>query len=200
MEASWGGERPMKVGSAAALKEAAECLPFGAIYMVSFFEKGWRKLEKLWVQKISRALFSDAGLIGRDEQPSELTVERPGSFIGSLMAEISDAYCELNLSKTRVQRGTRVKMMSVSRNIQHDLRVSSATESRILTPSEGHIPTMIEGHIPISIEGHVLTSTRAASSLKFTSEEDQHNSRASSNEGCVLSYIKSMPLLLQFVQ
>ena len=46
----------MKVGSAAGLKEAAECLPFGAIYMVNFFLKkveeslksfGFRKTQEL---------------------------------------------------------------------------------------------------------------------------------------------------------
>jgi len=38
------------------------------------------------------------GLIERDEQSSELTVERPGSFIDFLTAEICDAYLELKSS------------------------------------------------------------------------------------------------------
>ena len=41
---------------------------------------------------------------------SELTVERPRSFIGPSVVEIRGAYLELNLSQTRVQSGTRVRV------------------------------------------------------------------------------------------
>jgi len=95
MEASWGGERPMKVGSAAALKEAAECLPFRAICKVEIF---WKRLEEklktfgfLW--KLENFLSSDAGLNVEDSQM--MTVEKTtGLFIGPSMV----AYLELNLS------------------------------------------------------------------------------------------------------
>jgi len=65
-----------------------------------------------------KSFVSDAGLIKRDEQLSELTVERLGSFIDTSMVEIPNAYHELNLSKTRVQRGARAKVMFASGNIQ----------------------------------------------------------------------------------
>ena len=38
---------------------------------------------------------SNAGLVERDEQSSELTVERPGSFIDLLTVEIRSANFEL---------------------------------------------------------------------------------------------------------
>ena len=72
---------------------------------------------KFYGLRKAHELSSDASLIRRDEQSSELTVERPRSFIGSSMAEIRGAYLDLNLSKTRVQRGARVKGMSAFGNI-----------------------------------------------------------------------------------
>jgi len=48
------------------------------------------------------------GMIKRDEQSNELTVEKSGSFIDDSMAEIRDAYLELNLNQTRVQNETRI--------------------------------------------------------------------------------------------
>ena len=49
----------MIVGVVATLEEAAVCLGLGAISVMKIFEKRLRKkLEKLWVQKSSRALFS----------------------------------------------------------------------------------------------------------------------------------------------
>ena len=49
-----------------------------------------------------KSFVSDAGLIKRDEQLSELTVERLGSFIVISMVKIRVAYLKFNLSKTRV--------------------------------------------------------------------------------------------------
>ena len=88
------------VGAAAVLEEAAERLLFGAICMV----KKLRRFKK--AQSFG----------GRSRQM--MTIEKTtGLFIGPLMAEIRGVYLELNLSKTCVQRGTRVKMMSASGNI-----------------------------------------------------------------------------------
>ena len=57
-----------------------------------------------------------------------VTVEKTtGLFVSPSMAEMRGAYLELNLNKTRVQRGVRVKVMFASGNIQRDLHVSSTT-------------------------------------------------------------------------
>ena len=81
MGASWGGEPPMVVGVATTLEEAAVCLGLWTISPMKIFEKRLKKAWSFIVQESSRALFSDAGLIGRDEQSIELNVERPGFFI-----------------------------------------------------------------------------------------------------------------------
>ena len=81
---------------------------FRAMCMVKSLKKIKKSL-KLYEFRKAQELCSNAGLIKRDKQSSELTVERGGSFIGSLMAEIRDAYLELNLSETRVQCSACVK-------------------------------------------------------------------------------------------
>ena len=116
-----------------------------------------------------------------------MTVEKTtGLFIVPSMVEIRGTDIELNLSKTRVQCGVRVKVMSSSGNIQRDLHVfkynyqghvPTSIQGRVPTSIKGHIQTSIEGRVPTSTEGRVLTSTRVVSSLKFASEEDQHDSR-----------------------
>jgi len=50
---------------------------------------------------------------------SELTVERPGSFIGPSVAEIRDVYLKLNLSR----HACNTVPASASGSIQHDLHV-----------------------------------------------------------------------------
>jgi len=62
-----------------------------------------KNLEALWV------LRKLAGLIERDEQSSELIIERSRFFIGFSVADIRGAYLELNLSWTCVRCGTRVR-------------------------------------------------------------------------------------------
>jgi len=116
---------------------------------------------------------------------SKLTVERPGSFIGLLVVEICGAYFELNSSQTRSKRGTNVR---VWKHLTRSLRFKSCVSITI----EVRIPTTIESRISTTIESCV------SSLLKFVSPLDQHDNHV--YEGCVLSHIRNMSLLLQSVQ
>ena len=83
---------------------------WGLLYGENLWEV-LRKLKALWVlRKLKSFWFSDAGQIKSDEQLNELIVERLGSFIGSSVAKIHNAYLELNLSQTRVNRDTQLML------------------------------------------------------------------------------------------
>ena len=77
---------------------------------------------KLYGSRKAQELCSDA------DSQSELTVERPKSFIGPSVAEIHGAYLELNLSQTRVQHGTRVHVWMHQHD--HILKVASFNQLR----------------------------------------------------------------------
>jgi len=82
MGASWEGEPPTVVFVAAALEEAARCLPFWAIPMVEILEKIWKKFEVLWVLKKAYKLCktSDTKFV-LEEDSQMMTVERPLVFL-----------------------------------------------------------------------------------------------------------------------
>ena len=182
MGASWGGEPPIVVGAVATLEEAAVCLGFGAMCTVESLKKDWKSL-KLYGFRKAQEFCSDVGLIGRDEQSNELTVERPGSFIGSSMTEIRGVYLELNLSKTRVQHTTHVKVISTSGNIQCNFRISSTTESRVSISIKSRVSTSTESRVSksrlnINWESHLYSDWESHPNFtEFTSALDQCSDR-----------------------
>jgi len=103
---------------------------------------------------------------------SELIVERPRSFIRPSMAEIRGSYLELNLSQTRVQCSTRVRVWKhptwSSRFKSH---VSTSIKSHVSTTIESRVLTIIESRISTIIENRILTQ------LKFVSAHDQRGGR-----------------------
>jgi len=99
---------------------------------------------------------------------SELTVKRPGSFIGLSMAEIRGVYVELNPSQTHIPRGAYVCTRKyLTRFSYFKSRVSTAIKSHVSATIKSRVPMVIESRIFTIIESHFSTS------VKFTSPLDR---------------------------
>jgi len=138
---------------------------------------------------------------------SELTVKRPRSFTCLSVAEMRDAYLVLNLSQIHIPRDLACTWKHLMRSLCFESRVSTtmkscismtiesrasaAIKNRISTAIEIRLSTIIEGRVSATIHGYVSTL------LKFVSLLDQQNNCV--YEGYVLSYTRSMSLLLQSV-
>ena len=95
------------------------------------------------------------------------------------MAEIRVAYLELDLA------------MWHSRLEASNVIYAFQIENGVLTAMESRVSTAIENRVFTTIESRISTSLKLASAL------DQHGGRV--HKSCVLSYTRSMSLLLQSV-
>ena len=164
-------------------RRSSNLLRFWSYLHGEIFWKRLKKLEALWVlRKLKIFKSSDAGLIEREEQSSELTVGL-------------DAYLELDLSQTRVQRGTRIRIRKhPTRYSRLKLRVASQHQLR------SHLNNNQESRLKVASQHQLrvvsLQQLRITSQLYWSSR--LHGDRV--YEGRILSHIWSICLLLQSVQ
>ena len=98
------------------------------------------------------------------------------------MALISGTNLKLNLSEKRIRHDFRIQVISTSRSIQHNLRISS--ESHVSTIYECRVPTSSEGRVSTSSESRVSTIDECR---VLTSSEDRVST---SNEGHIFNEVR----------
>ena len=166
------------------LEEEAITFAFGGICVVKSFKWDWEKAWKLYefLRNLKNFWSSDADLIERDEQSSELTDETPGSFIDLPTAEIRGAYLELKSSWHMAPRRIAFQTTSASRIIQRNHCILSKQSSRSKASNttsafhESHVSNKLNVRLTFRSTQHAIMHFKVKTRVAFSTERPASSS------------------------